>query len=268
MHMGLQVCCVQTLCQRETQMIQLPKYASEPWKAFQVRQRNTDEKRAAVLQTAAHLFLEKGFGRTSMGELAKWLKITKPALYHYFRNKEEILVTCYQYGIASIENGLDGALVSHGSGLDKVQAYIEAYATAVVSHEFGRCVAMLDDSSLSASARREVRNLKRRIDTSIRSFIEDGIRDGSIAPCNVKLASFAIAGAINWIGMWYQPGGPLTADEIGHEFASLLTQGLRNQTDAAALKSKPEAARLKVMGTSARRKASTDRGVLVNSNAM
>jgi len=198
----------------------------QPWKAFQVRQRNMDEKRDAILQTAAHLFLEQGYPRTSMGELATRLKITKPALYHYFKNKEQILVDCYSHGIAAIENGLDSALVSHGTGFDKVKAYIEAYATAVVTHEFGRCVAMLDDSVLSPTTRREVRSLKRRIDASIRLYIEDGIADGSVAPCNVKLASFAIAGAINWIGTWYQPGGPLSAPEIGQEFAHLLTEGL------------------------------------------
>jgi AcrR family transcriptional regulator len=203
-------------------------YVREPWKAFQVRQRNLDEKRNAVLQTAAHLFLEQGYRRTSMGELAKRLKITKPALYHYFKNKEQIVVDCYSYGIAEIESGLDRALVSHGTGFDKVKAYIEAYATTVVSHEFGRCVAMLDDTALSASARREVRSLKRRIDEAIRQYLEDGIADGSVGQCNVKLASFAIAGAINWIGTWYQPGGPLTAAEIGQEFAYLLTEGLHS----------------------------------------
>ncbi len=203
-------------------------YVREPWKTFQVRQRNLDEKRDAVLQTAAHLFLEQGYRRTSMGELAKRLKITKPALYHYFKNKEQILLDCYSYGIAEIESGLDSALVSHGSGFDKVKAYIGAYATAVVTHEFGRCVAMLDDTALSPATRREVRALKRRIDEAIRQYIEDGIADGSVAPCNVKLASFAIAGAINWIGTWYQPGGPLSAAEIGEEFAHLLTEGLHS----------------------------------------
>ena len=203
-------------------------------------------------------FWSRVIARPSMGELAKWLKITKPALYHYFRNKEEILVTCYQYGIASIESGLDGALVGHGSGLDKVQAYIEAYATAVVSHEFGRCVAMLDDSSLSASARREVRNLKRRIDTSIRGYIEDGMTDGSVAKCNAKLASFAIAGAINWIGTWYQPGGALTAEEIGREFASLLTRGLCKAKQIKSTASKKAlssvvSTRKSVRGTASRR---------------
>lgn len=199
----------------------------EPWKAFQVRQRNLDEiKRDAVLQTAAHLFLESGYHKTSMSQLATRLKITKPALYYYFRNKEEILVECYRAGILAIEGLLDKAAVSHGKGLDKVKAYIKAYATAVVTYDFGRCVAMLDDEELSPATRREVRALKRRIDNSLRGYVEEGILDGSVTPCNAKLASFAAAGAINWIGTWYRSDGGMSAEEIASEFAQLLTYGL------------------------------------------
>jgi AcrR family transcriptional regulator len=200
----------------------------EPWKAFQVRQRNADTKRDAVLQTAAHLFLEAGYHKTSMSQLATRLKITKPALYYYFRNKEEILIECYRAGILVIEGLLDEAVVSHGDGLSKVKAYIKAYATAIVSFDFGRCVATLDDSELSAKTRHEVRTLKRRIDAAIRGYVEEGIADGSIAPCNAKLASFAMAGAVNWIGTWYRPDGGLSAEEIAKEFAHLLTSGLSN----------------------------------------
>jgi AcrR family transcriptional regulator len=199
----------------------------EPWKAFQVRQRNLDTKRDAVLQTAAHLFLEHGYRRTSMSELGTRLKITKPALYYYFHNKEEILVECYRLGTAAIEGLLDKAAVSQGNGLSKVRAYVEAYAKAVVTHDFGRCVAMLDDAELSPKARREVRDLKRKIDMAIRGYVEEGIRDGSVGACNAKLASFALAGAVNWIGTWYRPEGALSADEIASEFADLLTNGLR-----------------------------------------
>jgi AcrR family transcriptional regulator len=124
-----------------------PNQPREPWKAFQVRQRNLDTKRDAVLQTAAHLFLERGYRRTSMSELGTRLKITKPALYYYFKNKEEILVECYRLGIAAIEQLLDKAAVSHGLGLSKVRAYVEAYAKAVVSHDFGRCVAITEGAA-------------------------------------------------------------------------------------------------------------------------
>jgi AcrR family transcriptional regulator len=171
-----------------------------------------------------------------MSELGTRLKITKPALYYYFHNKEEILVECYRLGIAAIEGLLDKAAVSQGNGLNKVRAYVEAYAKAVVSHDFGRCVAMLDDAELSPKARREVRDLKRKIDMAIRGYVEEGIADGSVGPCNAKLASFALAGAVNWIGTWYRPEGELSADEIASEFANLLTQGLkRNAVEAPKL---------------------------------
>ncbi len=215
----------------------------EPWKAFTARQRNLDTKRDAVLQTAAHLFLEHGYRRTSMSELGTRLKITKPALYYYFHNKEEILVECYRLGIAAIEQLLDKAAVTRGNGLNKVRAYVEAYAKAVVTHDFGRCVAMLDDAELSPKARREVRDLKRKIDMAIRSYVEEGIGDGSIEPCNVKLASFALAGAVNWIGTWYRPEGELKAEDIATQFADLLTQGLRGNGTKPAVGKKARASK-------------------------
>ncbi len=36
-----------------------------------------------------------------------------------------------------------------------------------------------------------------------------------------------MSGAINWIGTWYKPAGPLTGQEIASHFTYLLTEGLR-----------------------------------------
>jgi AcrR family transcriptional regulator len=199
---------------------------SEPWKDFQVRERSMDVKRDAVLRTAAHLFLEQGYQKTSMSVLAQRLAITKPSLYYYFHNKEEILVECYRAGITEIENHLQPANVTTGTALASLRLFVHGYATAALTHYFGRCVAMIDDSELSMEARRGVRDLKRRIDTSIRNLIEAGIKDGSIYPCDPKLASFAISGAINWAGTWYKPAGELSPDDIARAFTAMLTRGL------------------------------------------
>ncbi len=186
-------------------------------------------KRDAVLQTAAHLFLLHGYQKTSMSLLATRLKVTKPALYYYFRNKEEILVECYRAGIAEIESHLDQSSLEEGTGLARLKLYVSAYATAVLKHEFGRCVAMIDDTELSAEGRREVRELKRRMDVSLRGYVDEGIKDGSIAACTPKLVSFAVSGAINWVGTWYKPDGDLQPEEIAREFTQILTGGLMRQ---------------------------------------
>jgi len=199
--------------------------SSSQWQAFADRRRDPVTKREAVLKTAAELFLEKSYSRTSMNDVAERLNITKPALYHYFRNKEEILLACYRLGTALIEEILNGIASHGGTGLEKVEAFIYSYAN-VMTVNFGRCVMRLDDGDLSSEALAEVRSYKRKIDRRLRSFIQDGIADGSIAPCDVKVAAFAIAGALNWICQWYQPEGPLSANEIASQFARTLTRGL------------------------------------------
>src|SRR5579864_9844185 len=107
------------------------------YKAFASRRRDPITKREAVLQTAAQLFLEKSYGRTSMNDVAERLTITKPALYHYFHNKEEILLECYRWGTGLIEDGLNKIAGDCGTGLEKVEAFIYSYAN-VMTVSFGR----------------------------------------------------------------------------------------------------------------------------------
>ncbi|HYM11037.1 MAG TPA: TetR/AcrR family transcriptional regulator [Bryobacterales bacterium] len=206
----------------------MPKNAAASeahWKAFASRRRDPATKREAILQTAAQLFLEKSYGRTSLNDVAKRLNITKPALYTYFRNKEEILLGCYRWGTGLIEESLNKIAGQGGTGMEKVEAFIYSYAT-VMTVNFGRCVMRLDEGDLSSKALAEVRDYKRKIDRRLRSFVQEGIEDGSITRCDPKLAAFSIAGAVNWICMWYEPEGPLSAEEIASQFARTLTEGL------------------------------------------
>jgi len=201
-------------------------------KAFLSRRRDPETKREAVLATAAQLFLEKSYTRTSMNDVADRLRITKPALYYYFHNKEEILLECYRLGTAMIEETLNSLAAHCGTGLEKVEAFIYSYAN-VMTVNFGRCVMRLDEGDLSTSALAEVRAYKRKIDRRLRAFIQEGISDGSIASADPKLAAFAIAGALNWICIWYEPEGQLSPEEIAKHFAQTLTRGLAARPHSA-----------------------------------
>jgi AcrR family transcriptional regulator len=213
------------------------KYPDPQAKIFANRRRNPDAKREAILRSAVQLFLQRSYAGTAMNDIADSLKITKPALYHYFRNKEEILLECYRWGCMLIRESLDEIAATGGNGIDKVAEFIRSY-TAVVTVDFGRAVIRLDDTELSPKARGEIRSYKREIDHRLRAFIQQGIDDGSILACDPKLAAFAIAGALNWICTWYQPGGNLGSDQIGEAFAATLTGGLRSRAGSGH-KAKP-----------------------------
>ncbi len=212
------------------------------WMSFDERQRSRDEKRDAVLRTAARLFLEEGYHRAALSEVAARLKITKPALYNYFRSKEEILLACFRAGQELYEAGMTKIERSQGDGLHKLQELIRSYVL-VMTTDFGMCVARLDDRELGAGARAEVRRGKRRYEVGLRALVADGIKDGSIGPCDPKMVACVITGAVNGVGSWYRPDGPLSTDAIAGEFASRLTEGLlpspRGTPPSKAVTAKP-----------------------------
>jgi AcrR family transcriptional regulator len=210
---------------------------------FADRRRNPDGKRGAVLHTAVRMFLERSYGRTSMNDVAMQLNITKPALYHYFRNKEEILVEIYRLGTDLIAEMLDGIEADEKPGLDKVADFIGGYIQ-IVTGDFGRAVIRLDDGELSKAGRKEVRARKREIDHRLRAIIDGGIKDGSIASCDAKIASFILAGSIHGMAAWYEPTGPMERTAIATEYVRMLTAGLATagipelaQHDPSAFKS-------------------------------
>jgi hypothetical protein len=92
--------------------------------------------------------------------------------------------------------------------------------------DYGKSLVRFDVRDLTEHNGKIVRLAKKKIDRAFRDYIGQGIKDGSIGPCDVKLSAFAIAGALNWIGHWYQPNGALEAEAIAGEFAIRLTEGL------------------------------------------
>ncbi|GCE31536.1 hypothetical protein KDA_70200 [Dictyobacter alpinus] len=56
------------------------------------RAQQAEERREHLIDTALHLFAEKGWNATSIPDLAKAAGIAQGLMYHYFRNKEELLL--------------------------------------------------------------------------------------------------------------------------------------------------------------------------------
>jgi AcrR family transcriptional regulator len=207
-----------------------PSSDSSPWMPFESRRRARDEKREAVLRTAVQLFLDQGYHRATLNEVAERLNITKPALYNYFRSKDEILFECWALGQERVDEFIAEINAGGGTGLVKLRRLIRAYAE-VMATGFGASLVRFDPRDLTDKNRKIVRSAKKSIDRTFRKYIVEGIADGSIKPCDPKLSAFAIAGSLNWIGHWYQRGGALSAEAIANEFAVRLTEGLaRRQT--------------------------------------
>ncbi|MDO9527365.1 MAG: TetR/AcrR family transcriptional regulator [Gemmobacter sp.] len=169
------------------------------------------------MRTAAQAFSRNGFGNTSMEEVALSLGISKATLYQYFKSKQEILFQCHLLSIQHGMAGLELARQSSGSGLERLLVFLRRYMTGAFG-ELGGLSMLGDVTSLTPERRGQVTAKRADISHMTDSLIEDGLRDGSIRPCDAKLAKLFAMGVVNWIPSWYSDEGERSAAEIVEAF--------------------------------------------------
>jgi len=177
----------------------------------------------AVLHAAAQAFSENGYHRTSLDGIAERLGITKPTLYYYAAGKDELIAAVVVRALDRI-HALAPADVN-ASGLEQLKQMLRGYAE-VVATDFGRCLAQLNDADVSEPVSQRIRNGKRTVDRQLRTLIDKGKADGSIAPCDTRLTAFILGGAINGIARWYRDGGDLSPTAVAEIYVNQMTAGL------------------------------------------
>ena len=203
-----------------------PEIPSSPFRSSQERQKERSLKRHAVLQAAVRMFNERGFHATSLDEVAASLGVTKPVIYHYLGNKDQVLFECVRLGLTQIREAAVAARGQEGTGLDRLKAFLRRYAE-INMDDFGRCVIRTGDETLSPESRREFRALKGEIDREMREVIAEGVADGSIHAPDVRLTAFTLAGALNWPARWFNPEGRDDRREVAAAMVEILCEGLR-----------------------------------------
>lgn len=199
--------------------------APSPFRSAAQKEAERTAKREAVLRAAVRMFNDRGFHATSLDDVAASLGISKRTIYHYLANKDQVLLECVTIGLQQLLAAAERAREEEGDGRQRLIRFLRRYAE-VNMDDFGRCVVRTGEEALSPASRPRYRQLKREIDNALRTLIEEAMADGSIAPVDVKMAAFALAGALNWPARWHDPGGAVAAEDIAEKLVDILTKGL------------------------------------------
>ncbi len=82
--------------------------------------------RDAILDAAFGLFARYGYRRTSLGDVAQAAGLSRPALYHYFRNKEDVFRALSQRINHSVVEAVTAAAQQDGDTLTRLTGVLEA----------------------------------------------------------------------------------------------------------------------------------------------
>lgn len=185
------------------------------------------EQRQRILAGAADIFSRRGYRGTSMNEIAATVQLSKPTLYHYFRNKEEILIRLYEdvmeqsiKSARDIESSIDEPL----KALHDLIAYRVAFTC---ENQAIHKVFFEEEEELPAELVHTVIGKRREFEDIMKGIVRRHLASLTSPPdLAVTVYVNTCLGAANWVYKWYDPDGGMSPSELGDQIADLLLRPL------------------------------------------
>jgi TetR/AcrR family transcriptional regulator len=186
-----------------------------------------DTQRETILSQAAELFARQGFVGTSMNEVATACGMSKPALYHYVRDKSQLLFEIATTHVARLQDLVTE--VDHATPLatpeQRVRRLIERFVLEYAGARHAHRVLTEDVKFLEPADQAKVLELQRQVVLAFSEAIA-AARPELVAAHLHKPLAMLLFGMMNWMFTWLQPGGTLSHADMAPVVADLFLGGL------------------------------------------
>jgi AcrR family transcriptional regulator len=195
-----------------------------------------EDQREAIISSAADLFAHRGYLGTSMNDVAEACGLSKPTLYHYYRDKDEMLVSIADEHVSrlvelvrSVER--DATLAPE----ERLEALITRFLIEYSDAQYSHRVLTEDVRFLEERERDRVLNKERVVVKGFADAIaiqQPRLREAGLD----KPVAMLLFGMLNWMFTWLKPHGPLTHASIAPIVCALIFDGLKGVAEVPLTK--------------------------------
>lgn len=189
-------------------------------------------RRDELLGLAAAMFAERGLRATTVRDIADSAGILSGSLYHHFKSKEQMVEEVLRTFLDWLFDRYREIVETETDPLARVEGLFMTSFEAI-EHRHAQVVIYQDEakrlSGLPQFAFVEERNREQR--TMWVDVLKQGIAEGRFRPdLDVDLV-YRFIRDTTWVSVrWYQPGGPLTAEEVGRQYLAIVLGGITKGT--------------------------------------
>ena len=201
-----------------------------PHQAASGRQRattaGTDEKRDRILQVAQELFAAQGYAATTMAQIVETLGVTKPFVYYYFRNKQEIFeILSWQPTVAcftAMDFAPDDARPAHV----QVAQGLERLIRATLAHYPASFFPYREPQAYRPEYRAAQKALAQHFYARLCTLLEAARAEGHFTLQETRIAAQAACSLPGFLYHWYRPEGRLPREAMVAELTGLALRML------------------------------------------
>jgi AcrR family transcriptional regulator len=181
----------------------------------------TDDKRERILQVAQALFHEHGYAQTTMAMVVAALGVSKPYVYYYFKDKQQIFEwLAWRASVACLtvfDGSPDDARPAHRQVSEGVQALIER----TVQNHPAAFFAFREPQAFRPEMQAALRKLSRHFQARLSALLEQARREGQLDFDDASLAARAVCSLPGFMFSWYRPDGRLPQAEVVRQLTRL-----------------------------------------------
>jgi AcrR family transcriptional regulator len=190
------------------------------------RKKSLDEGRVPreeILQRASALFYERGYGATSIRDIADAVGISSSTMYHHFASKQDVL---YAIVTRFMTDFVDATVpVLRDSTLSPAERIRRVIALHIEISDDRRPELLIGNPiryALDPAQREHGTALQIAYHDAVRDTIAEGCQAGEFRVEDVSITTLAILDLLNGIREWFSPEGRLSRDKLVERYTVLV----------------------------------------------
>lgn len=190
-----------------------------------------NSRRGELLELAAAMFAERGMRATTVRDIADGAGILSGSLYHHFSSKEEMVDELLRGFLDWLFARYREIMDTEANALARLKGLFLASFEAI-EHRHSQVVIYQDEAKRLSSQPRfsYIEDMNRRQRKMWVEVLNQGIDEGYFQPeLDVDLV-YRFIRDTTWVAVrWYQPGGPLTAQQVGRQYLAIVLGGITKE---------------------------------------
>jgi AcrR family transcriptional regulator len=178
------------------------------------------ESRALILDRALRLFAERGFGGTSVRDIAAAAGTQPASMYSHFPSKEHVLAEICRVGHDEFVRHVRAALLaSQPDPRDQITAYVKAQVGFHAEYSMLAVVCNSELHMLGPELAAPILALRKNGEEIMLTVIRRGVELGVFKVPHLWLTAAMIGGPALRVAHWYSPDFDVPAGRIGEIYA-------------------------------------------------
>ena len=179
-----------------------------------------------IVMVSSRLMSQKGYKGASLQEIANAAGIHKSTIFHYFKNKEELLLAVLKLSIIEVTENLKGILLDKSlSPEEKLRRAISNHLELIVKYKYNVNVYLNEIRFLSTKNKKIYIETRKHYALLFQQIIEEFKKSHprKFKALDSKIITFGILGMCNWVVKWYKGAERYNIREIANIFYQMIT---------------------------------------------